>query len=208
MANVSLLERTGLTQDDLERIYQEEGTIDRTAVKVGCSRPTIVKYLRHIKKDRTPWKTHGKHSVQILASPEWQDQVFAEVEQALQYKRVWMDTQQRKIPRGFLRGVYFELPVYEGPVVPIYAVLRNNTRVVLLHVIKEQADATTSSPNQATAHPQKIQPAVPLFEAPAGTLRDPSDDCTERALQPDGTTRPVFDSAQTNEYTHVDAHKD
>lgn len=144
MANKTLLERTGLTVEDIERIYAECGSLDATRRAIGCSHPTIVKYLRHVPKDPTPWKTKGVKTPKRLASAEWQERVFREVERAIMSKRVWVDAQKRRIPADFIRGVYFELPEYESPVVPLYTQLRDGTRLVLLHII--QTEVSQSPP--------------------------------------------------------------
>ena len=179
MANKSLLERTGLTVEELEEIYAEEGNLDRTAARVGCSRPTIIKYLRHIPKDKTPWKTKGHGSVKILATEEWKERVFQEVEKSILNKKVWMDLNQRRIPWRFIRGVYFELPEYQVPVIPLYAILRDGKRTVLLHVIKE-------SPGEASQE-ESGQPLA-LHQAPARTVRDTSD---YRGSETLGETDPI-----------------
>lgn len=138
MANRTLLERTGMTVEDLERIYHESGSLEATCRVVGCSKPTLVKYLRHVPKDPTPWKTKVNRDRKRLATAEWQDRVFQEVQKAIIEKRVWVDSNQRRIPKGFIKAIYFELPEYEGPVVPLYTQLWDGTRLVLLHIIQSK----------------------------------------------------------------------
>lgn len=173
MANKNLLERTGLTQQDLEQIYAEEGNLERTAARVGCSRPTIIKYLRHLKKDKTPWKTKGRGSVKIIATEEWRERVFNEVETSILTKKVWMDMKQQKIPWQFIRGIYFELPEYQVPVIPLYTVLRDGTRTVLLHIIKEYTHEKAQ---------EEVHQPLALHQEDEGTLQHPPDDSRDQNL--------------------------
>jgi len=169
LPNKSILERTGLTLKDLERIYHEEGSLERTAIRIGCSRPAVVKHLKHLKKDNTPWKTKTHEQVKVLASAEWQQKVFEEIDHAIATKKVWMDTNQTKIPYRFIQGIYFELPLYEGPAVPLYARLRTGERVVLLHVIKESPSDRKKVHNTPT---QKPIPRTKTSEEPIQTSSD------------------------------------
>jgi hypothetical protein len=168
MANKTLFERTGITIGDLEAMYEEEGSIDRVANRVGCSRPTVIKYLRHVKKDRTPWKTKTNGPIHPLASLEWKQEVFNQIEHAILNKKVWMDMEQRKIPMQFIRGIYFELPDYTAPVVPLYTVLRDGTKTVLLHIVKEL-------PRVEEKEPEVESEPLALHQETPGEVRDPSD---------------------------------
>jgi hypothetical protein len=142
MSNKTLLERTGLSVEDIERIYEEEGSLERAAKRVGCSKPTIIKYLKHVDKDDRPWKTYQRKEAQHkVASEEWKAEVFDQVEHALLHKSLWMDMKQRKIPHAFIRGIYFEIPDFISPVIPLYTVLRDGTKTVLLHIVKERPGA-------------------------------------------------------------------
>jgi len=201
MPNKNLLERTGYTVSDLEEIYREEGSLDRVAARVGCSRPTIIKYLKHIEKDPTPWKTRGRGPSLVIASEEWRGRVFDEVEGAILDKPVWMDLKQRKIPKGFIKGIYFELPEHEVPVIPLYTVLRDGTRTVLLHVIKE-SNSEPQEQEEEREEPQGPGEPVALSAPTAGTLpTDPDDrrDQEDRIRDPEGE-----DALGTGHQSHED----
>lgn len=174
MSNKTLLERTGLTTEDIERIYEEEGSLERAAKRVGCSKPTIIKYLRHVDKDDRPWKTYQRTEAQHkVASEGWKAEVFDQVEHALLHKSLWMDMKQRKIPHAFIRGIYFEIPDFISPVIPLYTVLRDGTRTVLLHIVKETPGA---EPEQNEETKEVDDQSMALHSQDSRTVQHPSDD--------------------------------
>jgi hypothetical protein len=64
-----LLERYGITVQELYELYLEEGTIRALAKRLKCSPTTVEKYLKGIKKDPTPWKLKGKQVKSLIT--EW-----------------------------------------------------------------------------------------------------------------------------------------
>ena len=128
----TFLEKNNLTLDDVKQAYEQMGTIEATAQFLGCSKPTLIKYLKKVPKDPTPWKNKGNKTSREVATEEWQKEVQKAVEHKLLYGVFDITRNDGNSSIGVkavdITMFYWEMPTFVVPQVNIFIQLQDSTR--------------------------------------------------------------------------------
>ena len=130
----TILERLGITQEELEDKYDEIGNLRLLAEVLDVSKTTLHKYLRHKTKDTKPWSSvkQGEPSRNIdYLRYKYRREVMESFERAMLSKKTWVDVNGRTIPREALASLYVEPPSKMIPIIPVYATLKGTGQTVI-----------------------------------------------------------------------------
>lgn len=156
----TILERLGITQGQLQEIYEQEQSLASTARRLGVSKTSIIKYLRDVKKDATPWKRQADRSKVAKYLRSHKDESFPihDPEKAAQLVGIHRKTFERYLDKRRERYAQeVEIAIDEALLAKKYWIDTRGRKI-----------ATAAIESIAVAIPEKIATLVPLY----ATLRD------------------------------------
>lgn len=168
---MTILQRLGLTQAELENKYREIGNLRLLAEVLGVSKTTLQKYLKTVAHNTKPWAsaTAGEPGNNIdYLRHKYRKEAIESFERAMLSRKTWVDVNGRTIPREALNSIYVEPPQKLSPLMPVYATLRgtDETVIFMFHPdipwINQQAEQTSAS---ESLHSPDRFPSTPDLES-------------------------------------------
>lgn len=159
---MTILQKLGLTQEELEAKYQEVGNLRLLSQVLGVSKTSLHKYLKHLTCETKPWDAakRGVPNANIdYQRYRYRQAAMESFERAMLSRKTWTDVNGRSIPREALDNIYVEPPRKLSPLMPIYATLKGTgeTVIFMFHPevdwINQQEVQTSASETPDTPDP-------------------------------------------------------
>lgn len=174
MAAKTILERLGITQEELEQSYRDAGNLRRLASVLGVSKTTLQKYLKGVASETKPWDSVEPGSTsdnQDYLRRRYRREVMEHFEHELLTRRVWEDIRGRRIPREALDLITATPPRKMVPIMPVYGKLKGTGETVVfmfkpsLDWLSPQAEHSSSSESPDSRSPAaSSEPPQPRSE--------------------------------------------
>lgn len=158
MAAKTILQRLGMTQEELEAKYTEIGNLRATAEELGVSKTTLQKYLSHLTPETKPWSSAKRSSIDYLRR-KFRKEAAESLERALLNKKAWVDVNGRTIPQAAIERILVYPPKKMVPLMPVYAQLHDGTNVVFMFhpdvpwVSHQESEPTSAEESHHTSDP-------------------------------------------------------